>query len=43
MTSIRTFVPAGSDFDRAQQRSLVRERDREPGLDTTTLGRSHTP
>ncbi|RMI35467.1 hypothetical protein [Nocardia stercoris] len=35
MTS--TFVPAGSDFDRADQNILVYDRDRDAGLDPAPL------
>lgn len=37
MHSTATFIPAGSDFDRADQNLLVRESDREVGLDPTAL------
>ncbi|WP_458687774.1 hypothetical protein [Nocardia tengchongensis] len=32
-----TLVPAGSDLDRAEQHTLVDERDRDLGLDTAAL------
>ncbi|MFE3230110.1 hypothetical protein [Nocardia sp. NPDC059228] len=37
MTNTATFVPAGSDFDRAEQNALVRDIDRDAGPDTTAL------
>ncbi|MBB5918064.1 hypothetical protein BJY24_006976 [Nocardia transvalensis] len=37
MTSTSTFVPAGSDVDRAEQSILVRDSDRDAGLDPATL------
>ncbi|MET8429049.1 hypothetical protein [Nocardia sp. NPDC004860] len=37
MTNTATFVPAGSDFDRAEQNALVHDSDRDVGLDTTAL------
>lgn len=37
MTSTWTFVPAGSDFDRAEQNILVGDSDLDIGLDTTAL------
>ncbi|WP_433685146.1 hypothetical protein [Nocardia sp. CA-119907] len=37
MTNTTTFVPAGSDFDRAEQNALVGDSDRDVGLDTTAL------
>jgi hypothetical protein len=40
MTSTWIFVPAGSEFDRAEQNILVRDSDRDAGLDTTSLAPS---
>ncbi len=37
MTSTATFAPAGSDFDLAEQNTLVGDSDRDIGLDTTAL------
>ncbi|WP_433566771.1 hypothetical protein ACQP1O_17230 [Nocardia sp. CA-151230] len=37
MTNTATFVPAGSDFDRAEQNVLARDSDRDAGLDTAAL------
>ncbi|MGO4649709.1 hypothetical protein AB4305_32980 [Nocardia sp. 2YAB30] len=37
MTSTWTFVQAGSDSDRAGQSILVRDSDRDAGLDTTAM------
>ncbi|WP_227982163.1 hypothetical protein [Nocardia spumae] len=37
MTSTWTSVPAGSDFDRADQNILVRDSDRDVGLDATAM------
>lgn len=37
MTSTATFIPAGSDFDRAEQNILVHDRDHDAGLNPATL------
>ncbi|MFE3229456.1 hypothetical protein [Nocardia sp. NPDC059228] len=37
MSSTAAFVPAGSDFDRAEQNLFLGDSDREAGPDPTTL------